>query len=65
MFDTATSGASAPWANSRPKPWRGSRPWTRRRCCPYCIEVHRKAATAAGATEAELAETVRCAPVSR
>ena len=26
--------------------------------CPYCIEVHRKAARAAGASEAELAETV-------
>ena len=26
--------------------------------CPYCIEVHRQAATKAGATENELAETV-------
>lgn len=26
--------------------------------CPYCIQVHRKAALAAGATEVELAETV-------
>jgi AhpD family alkylhydroperoxidase len=26
--------------------------------CPYCIEVHRKAARAGGATDAELAETV-------
>jgi AhpD family alkylhydroperoxidase len=26
--------------------------------CPYCIQVHRKAALAAGATEAELGETV-------
>ncbi|HEX4762892.1 MAG TPA: carboxymuconolactone decarboxylase family protein [Usitatibacter sp.] len=26
--------------------------------CPYCIEVHRKAARAAGATDEELAETV-------
>lgn len=25
--------------------------------CPYCIDVHKKAAIAAGATEAELAET--------
>jgi AhpD family alkylhydroperoxidase len=25
--------------------------------CPYCLEVHRKAALAAGATEQELAET--------
>lgn len=26
--------------------------------CPYCLEIHRKAALAAGASEAELAETV-------
>ena len=26
--------------------------------CPYCIEVHRNAAVGAGATEADLAETV-------
>ena len=26
--------------------------------CPYCIELHRKAALAAGASEGELAETV-------
>jgi AhpD family alkylhydroperoxidase len=26
--------------------------------CPYCIEVHRKAALSAGATDVELAETV-------
>ena len=26
--------------------------------CPYCLEVHRKAAIAAGATSTELAETV-------
>ena len=26
--------------------------------CPYCIQVHRKAAVAAGASDAELAETV-------
>lgn len=26
--------------------------------CPYCIQVHRKAAVAAGATDSELAETV-------
>lgn len=25
--------------------------------CPYCLEIHRKAAKAAGATEQELAET--------
>ena len=33
--------------------------------CPYCIEVHRKAARAAGATEAELAETVFVATALR
>ncbi len=26
--------------------------------CPYCIQVHRKAALAAGATDVELGETV-------
>jgi AhpD family alkylhydroperoxidase len=26
--------------------------------CPYCIQAHRKAAVAAGASDAELAETV-------
>jgi AhpD family alkylhydroperoxidase len=26
--------------------------------CPYCIQVHRKAAVAAGASDTELAETV-------
>ena len=26
--------------------------------CPYCLEIHRKAALAAGASETELAETV-------
>ena len=26
--------------------------------CPYCIQVHRKAAVAAGASDVELAETV-------
>jgi len=33
--------------------------------CAYCIEVHRKAALAAGATEAELAETVFVASALR
>ena len=33
--------------------------------CPYCIQVHRKAALAAGATEAELAETVFVASALR
>lgn len=33
--------------------------------CPYCIEVHRKAARAAGATDAELAETVFVATALR
>lgn len=33
--------------------------------CPYCIEVHRRAALAAGATEAELAETVFVATALR
>jgi AhpD family alkylhydroperoxidase len=33
--------------------------------CSYCIEVHRKAALAAGVTEAELAETVFVASALR
>ncbi len=33
--------------------------------CPYCIEVHRKAAIAAGATPVELAETVFVATALR
>jgi AhpD family alkylhydroperoxidase len=33
--------------------------------CAYCIEVHRKAALAAGASEAELAETVFVAAALR
>jgi AhpD family alkylhydroperoxidase len=33
--------------------------------CGYCIEVHRKAALAAGATETELAETVFVASALR
>jgi AhpD family alkylhydroperoxidase len=33
--------------------------------CPYCIEVHRKAAIAAGATRTELAETVFVATALR
>jgi AhpD family alkylhydroperoxidase len=33
--------------------------------CPYCIEVHRKAALGAGASEAELAETVFVATALR
>ena len=33
--------------------------------CPYCIEVHRKAAVAAGASDAELAETVFVATALR
>jgi len=33
--------------------------------CPYCIEVHRQGATKAGATEAELAETVLVAAALR
>ena len=33
--------------------------------CGYCIEVHRKAAVAAGATENELAETVFVAAALR
>jgi AhpD family alkylhydroperoxidase len=33
--------------------------------CPYCLEVHRKAALAAGATEQELAETTFVAAALR
>src|SRR5512138_224275 len=33
--------------------------------CPYCIEVHRKAARAAGATDQEVAETVFVATALR
>jgi len=33
--------------------------------CPYCLEVHRQAALAAGASEAELAETVFVAAAMR
>jgi AhpD family alkylhydroperoxidase len=33
--------------------------------CPYCIEVHRKAALGAGATDVELAETVFVATALR
>jgi AhpD family alkylhydroperoxidase len=33
--------------------------------CPYCIEVHRKAALGASASEAELAETVFVAAAVR
>jgi AhpD family alkylhydroperoxidase len=33
--------------------------------CPYCLEVHRKAAVAAGATPEELAETVFVATALR
>lgn len=33
--------------------------------CPYCIEVHRKAAISAGASEADLAETVFVATALR
>ena len=33
--------------------------------CPYCIEVHRKAAINAGATEVDLAETVFVATALR
>lgn len=33
--------------------------------CPYCIEIHRKAAVKAGATEEELAETVLVAAALR
>nr|WP_234993328.1 carboxymuconolactone decarboxylase family protein [Amphiplicatus metriothermophilus] len=33
--------------------------------CPYCIEIHKKAAIAAGATQGELAEVVFVAAVLR
>jgi AhpD family alkylhydroperoxidase len=33
--------------------------------CPYCIEVHRRQAVTAGATEQELAETVHVAAALR
>ncbi len=33
--------------------------------CPYCIEVHRREAVKAGATEKELAETVHVAAALR
>jgi AhpD family alkylhydroperoxidase len=33
--------------------------------CPYCLEIHRKQAVAAGATEAELAETALVAAALR
>lgn len=33
--------------------------------CPYCLDVHRKASVAAGATQAELAETVFVATALR
>ena len=33
--------------------------------CPYCIEVHRKQAVAAGVTETELAEVVHVAAALR
>jgi AhpD family alkylhydroperoxidase len=33
--------------------------------CPYCIQVHREAALAAGATDGELAETVFVASALR
>ena len=33
--------------------------------CPYCLEIHRKHAVAAGATEAELAETIFVAAALR
>ncbi|WP_081998362.1 carboxymuconolactone decarboxylase family protein [Sinomonas humi] len=33
--------------------------------CPYCLEAHAKAANTAGATEAELAETVMIASALR
>jgi AhpD family alkylhydroperoxidase len=33
--------------------------------CPYCLEVHKKAAKQAGASEAELAETVFVAAALR
>jgi AhpD family alkylhydroperoxidase len=33
--------------------------------CPYCLEVHRKAAHAAGASETEIAETIMVAVALR
>ena len=33
--------------------------------CPYCLEIHRKAAEAAGATQQELAETAMVAAALR
>lgn len=33
--------------------------------CPYCLEIHRKAALAAGATEQEMAETTFLAAALR
>lgn len=33
--------------------------------CPYCIEIHRKAALRAGASEVELAETIHVAAALR
>ncbi|MBS1822687.1 MAG: carboxymuconolactone decarboxylase family protein [Acidobacteria bacterium] len=33
--------------------------------CPYCLEIHRKAAVAAGATEAMIAETAVVAAAMR
>ena len=33
--------------------------------CPYCLEIHRKAALAAGCTEQEIAETVFVAAALR
>ena len=33
--------------------------------CPYCIEIHRKAALKAGVTQEELAETVHVAAALR
>jgi AhpD family alkylhydroperoxidase len=33
--------------------------------CGYCLEIHRKAAVAAGATEAEIAETIMVAAALR
>lgn len=33
--------------------------------CPYCIEIHRKAALRAGVTEAELAEAIHVAAALR
>ena len=33
--------------------------------CPYCIEIHNKAARSAGATDAQLAETALVAAIMR